>query len=180
MATIKITVEPQKNEQKVFTGSQLAEGIRGKKPNAALVQDPDELVDALWDAVCEAAKSSVQIDGEEIKQFKQRLRAAKVKKRQAPGNVEPGMHKFEITVIPVEVPGGSSSSAGSSSKSKPGAGGSPKPGKGSAGNSNSNAQDDDDEDDDDAAAGKNRPVCSVIVTVGEAENSNDDSNANSN
>ena len=176
MATIKITVEPQKSEEKVFTGSQLAEAIRGRKPTAALVEEPDELVDALWAAVCEEVKGSVQLDGQEVKQFKQRLRAAKVKKRRAPGNVQPGMHKFEITVVPVEMPSSSSSSAGSSSKSKAGAGAGPKPGKGSAGNSNSNAQDDD--DDDDAAAGKNKPMCSVIVTVGEAENSNDDSNAN--
>lgn len=172
MATLKITVEPGKSEKSVFTADQLALAIQGKKIETPLVDDKNDLVDALWDEVCKNVRNSVAVKGDDpVDKLGSRLKAAKIRSRSAGGTIEAGKHRLEVTVVGVKVAAaGSSSSSKSSSKA-----GGKAPTNKTAGNSSSN------DEDDEESAGTETDKCSFQVVIGESEdseagNSNDDEN----
>ncbi len=100
MATITITLQPDKAPAKIFNASQLAEAVHGKHLEVDWEEDSDKLIESIVDDLIKSVKKVVTIDKVQTSNMDSRIKNAKIKTKSiSGGKIIPGKNLVKFKVI---------------------------------------------------------------------------------
>ena len=100
MATVNITLQPEKSVQKIFTASQLAEAIHGKRLSVDWHDDEDKLLESIVTDLAKTVKKVVTVDRVQTGNMDKRIEYATIKRQSVSGGkLAPGRHIVKFKVI---------------------------------------------------------------------------------